>query len=71
LSTADGAHAIAFVSLQPGATYARFRFPDTNKISLVFRDLDGIIGLNHYKAAWVIGTRDEVATQMGEILASQ
>jgi hypothetical protein len=71
LSTADGAHAIAFVSLQPGATYARFRFPDTNKISLVFRDLDGITGLNSYKAAWVIGTRDEVATQMREILASQ
>jgi hypothetical protein len=71
LSTADGAHAIAFVSLMPGATYARFRFPDTNKISLVYRDRDGITGLNHYSAAWVIGTRDEVAGEVKTLLAKR
>jgi hypothetical protein len=71
LSTADGAHAMAFISLQKGATYARFRFPDTNKISLVYRDTDGIAGLNQYSAAWAIGTREEVATRLGEILVSQ
>jgi hypothetical protein len=68
LSTANGVHAIAFVSLQPGATYARFRFSDTNKISLVYRDTDGISGLNQYKAAWVIGTRDEVITGVSELI---
>lgn len=71
LSTADGAHAIAFISLQKGATYARFRFPDTNKISLVYRDADGITGVNRYGAAWAIGTREEVATRLREILADQ
>jgi hypothetical protein len=71
LSTADGAHAVAFISMQKGATYARFRFPDTNKISLVYRDTDGITGHNLYHAAWAIGTRDEVATRLREILASQ
>jgi hypothetical protein len=71
LSTQDGAHAIAFVSLQPGATYARFRFPDTNKISLVYRDTDGITGLNSYNAAWIIGTREEVAAQARAILGNQ
>jgi hypothetical protein len=71
LSTADGAHAIAFISLQKGATYARFRFPDTNKISLVYRDADGITGENSYRAAWAIGTREEVATRLREILVNQ
>jgi hypothetical protein len=71
LSTADGAHAIAFVSLMPGATYARFRFPDTNKISLVYRERDGITGLNHYSAAWVIGTRDEVAVEVKTLVAKR
>jgi hypothetical protein len=71
LSTTDGTHAIAFVSQQPGATYARFRFSDTNKISLVYRDRDGITGLNQYKAAWVIGTRDEVATRVRELIRPQ
>jgi hypothetical protein len=71
LSTADGAHAIAFISLQRGATYARFRFPDTNKISLVYRDTDGITGENRYAAAWAIGTREEVATRLREILLNQ
>jgi hypothetical protein len=71
LSTADGAHAIAFISMQKGATYARFRFPHTNKISLVYRDTDGITGNNLYSAAWAIGTRDEVATRLREILVSQ
>lgn len=71
LSTQDGAHAIAFVSLMPGATYARFRFPDTNKISLVYRDGDSITGINQYSAAWVIGTRDEVAGEIGMIIANQ
>jgi hypothetical protein len=68
LSTADGAHAIAFVSQQSGATYARFRFSDTNKISLVYRDRDGITGLNQYKAAWAVGTRDEVAARVRELI---
>ena len=71
LSTVDGAHAIAFMSLQPGATYARFRFPDTNKISLVYRDRDGITGLNRYNAAWVIGTRDEVTAQMRVLMSNR
>jgi hypothetical protein len=71
LSTRDGTHAIAFVSLQKGATYARFRFPDTNKISLVYRDEDGITGTNTYRAAWAIGTREEVATRLREILLDQ
>jgi hypothetical protein len=71
LSTTDGAHAIAFISLQKGATYARFRFPDTNKISLVYRDADGITGENRYSAAWAIGTREEVATRLREILVNQ
>jgi hypothetical protein len=71
LSTADGAHAIAIISMQKGATYARFRFPDTNKISLVYRDTDGITGHNLYSAAWAIGTREEVATRLREILVSQ
>lgn len=71
LSTSDGSHAIAFVSLIPGATYARFRFPDTNKISLVYRDGDGITGINHYSAAWVIGTRDEVAGEVGTLLSNR
>jgi hypothetical protein len=71
LSTRDGAHAIAFLSLQPGATYARFRFPDTNKISLVYRETNGISGSKHYKAVWIIGTRDEVATQVKALMANQ
>jgi hypothetical protein len=71
LSTADGAHAIAFISLQKGATYARFRFADTNKISLVYRDADGITGENRYTAAWAIGTCEEVATRVREILVNQ
>jgi hypothetical protein len=71
LSTADGAHAIAFISLQKGATYARFRFPDTNKISLVYRDADGITGTNTFRAAWAIGTRDEVVVRLREILVNQ
>jgi hypothetical protein len=71
LSTADGEHAIAFISLQKGATYARFRFPDTNKISLVYRDEDGITGTNNYLAAWAIGTRDEVVARLREILENQ
>jgi hypothetical protein len=71
LSTRDGTHAIAFISLQKGATYARFRFPDTNKISLVYRDEDGITGTNTYRAAWAIGTREEVATRLREILVNQ
>ena len=71
LSTSDGAHAIAFVSLQAGATYARFRFPDTNKISLVYRDTDGITGLNQYNAAWVIGTRDEVRVEVATLLGNR
>jgi hypothetical protein len=71
LSTANGAHAIAFVSLTPGATYARFRFPDTNKISLVYRDGDGITGINHYSAAWVIGTRDDVAAEIRTLLSNR
>jgi hypothetical protein len=71
LSTQDGAHAIAFISLQRGVTYARFRFPDTNKISLVYRDTDGITGENRYTAAWAIGTREEVAVRLREILVSQ
>ena len=71
LSTGDGASAIAFVSLMSGATYARFRFPDTNKISLVYRDTDGITGFNHYEAAWIIGTRDEVVAQLRTILTNQ
>lgn len=71
LSTPDGAHAIAFISMQKGATYARFRFPDTNKISIVYRDTDGITGENRYSAAWAIGTREEVATRLREILENQ
>ena len=71
LSTKDGASAIAFISLVQGANYARFRFPDTNKISLVYRDTDGITGFNRYEAAWVIGTRDEVVTQLRTLLTSQ
>jgi hypothetical protein len=71
LSTADGAHAIAFVSLQPGATYARYRFPDTSKISLVYRDTDGITGRTDLKAAWVIGTRDEVSAHVRELISKR
>jgi hypothetical protein len=71
LSTADGAHAIAFISLQTGASYARFRFADTNKISLVYRDSDGITGFNQYRAAWVIGTRDEVAKEVRTLLRNR
>jgi hypothetical protein len=68
LSTKDGKSAIAFVSEQKGASYARFRFSDTNKISLVYRERNGISGVNRYKAAWVIGTRDEVVARVRELV---
>jgi hypothetical protein len=67
LSTRDGGHAIAFVSRQGGATYARFRFPDTNKISLVYRERNGMSGTKTYAAAMVIGTREEVAARVRSI----
>lgn len=70
LSTADGAHAFAFLSLQKGATYARFRFPDTNKISLVYREVSPVTETLQYRAAWAIGTREQVAHEVKEILSS-
>ena len=71
LSTADGTHAIAFLSLQAGAAYARFRFAETTKISLVYRETGSITGNKTYSAAWVIGTRDEVIRELQTILANQ
>lgn len=68
LSTTDGAHAIALLSRQTGATYARFRFSDTNKISLVYRETKGMGGKNTYQASWIIGTRDEVAAHLRTLL---
>lgn len=64
LSTADGAHAVAFVSLSPGATYFRGRFEDTTKISLVYRPPGPFGGTFTADAVWIVGTRNEVADTM-------
>jgi hypothetical protein len=60
ISTEDGAHAFAFVSASPGATYGRWRFEDTNKISLVYRPKGAVGGVQVYDGYWAVGTREEV-----------
>jgi hypothetical protein len=69
VSTADGAHAFAFVSRTPGATYGRWRFSDTSKISLAYRPPPPFTGQFACEAAWVIGTRDQVVAGVRAVAA--
>lgn len=60
LATADGAHAIGFVSRTPGALYVGWRLPTNSKISLVFRPPGAVSGIIAADALWSVGTLDEV-----------
>lgn len=64
LATADGAHAIGFLSPTPGGLYVGWRLPTNSKISLVFRPPGTISGTMTAEALWSIGTLDEVRTAL-------
>jgi len=72
LATADGSSAMGFLSLEgdsaPG--YGRFRFPETNKINLVFRPRKTYAAGQHaYRMVWLVGTRAEVEATLRALAA--
>jgi hypothetical protein len=70
LSTADGASAIGYLSLSPGATYGSWRLPTNSKISVVYRPISNVQGRMAYSIVWAVGMREEVRTALRTANAS-
>ncbi|MBE7218840.1 MAG: hypothetical protein INR64_10250 [Caulobacteraceae bacterium] len=74
VSTADGRFAMGIVAASPlaDARYAAFRNAEVSKWSLVYHYVNGFAaGPHRYECVVLLGTRDEVAADLGTILRGQ